>query len=404
VASRAGRDFKATSYSRLVAGIISLLALVGIVAGGVVQFRGGFTRTAPITVMSDRAGLLMNPGARVKLHGAQVGTVADVRQTPDGRAELTLAIDPARLAIIPANTLVEIGATTVFGAKAVEFLTPPEPSTTPLSAGQILDSQHVTVEANTIFEQLNQLLGKIDPAKLNATLTAISTAFGDRGQSFGQSLSDFNAFLAKFEPSLPQLTAALQMLPEVSTAYADAAPDFMTLVRNAVQISKTLVDKQSSLDRFLVSTIGLADIGNDVLGSNRERLADVVHLLAPTTDLTSEYHEALNCSLVGMLNFALKPPGPVPGINDLGALTMGIERYRYPQDLPKVAATGPPQCAGQLPLQFGTWPNKVVADVGTNPARYGNPNLMWNTDLWKQILFGPVDGPPRNSSQFGQPG
>ena len=129
-----------------------------------------------------------------------------------------------------------------------------------------------------------------------------------------------------------------------------------------------------------------------------------MHLLVPTTDLTNEYHEALTCALKGVLLFALKPPAPVPGVNDLGALTLGIERYRYPQDLPKVAATGGPQCKGQLPLQFDNTPPKVVADVGTNPYRYGNQRWQWNSDGLKQALFGPIDGPPRNSAQYGQPG
>jgi len=57
-----------------------------------------------------------------------------------------------------------------------------------------------------------------------------------------------------------------------------------------------------------------------------------------------------------------------------------------------------------LPLQFDQAPPKVVADVGTDPYRYGNQRLQWNTDGLKQALFGPIDGPPRNSSQYGQPG
>jgi virulence factor Mce-like protein len=315
-----------------------------------------------------------------------------------------LAIDPARLRIVPDNVRVEIANQTVFGAKSVEFTPPPDPSATPLRAGQVVDSRHVTVEVNTIFEQLNSVLSHIEPAKLNETLGAVSTAFGGRGEAFGRSLTDFNAFLAKIEPSLPRLSDDLRTLPDVANAYADAAPDLVGIVRNGTAISRTVVDEKANLDRFLVSSIGLADVGNDVLGSNGDALAHVMHLLVPTTDLTNEYHEALTCSLKGVTLFALKPPAPVPGVNDLGALTLGIERYRYPQDLPKVAATGGPQCKGQLPLQFDQAPPKVVADVGTDPYRYGNQRLQWNTDGLKQALFGPIDGPPRNSSQYGQPG
>src|SRR5262249_6263232 len=164
-------------------------------------------------------------------------------------------------------------------------------------------------------------------------------------------------------------------------------------IRNATRISQTLVEKQSDLDRLLVSSIGLADIGNDVVGGNRESPANVTHLLVPTTDLTNEYHEALTCALTGMTAVAFKPPSPVPGVTDWGALTWEIDRYRYPQDLPKVAAKGGPQCKGQLPVQFNTFPPKVIADVGTDPTRYGNQGILLNSDALKQWLFGPIDGP-----------
>ena len=105
-----------------------------------------------------------------------------------------------------------------------------------------------------------------------------------------------------------------------------------------------------------------------------------------------------------MTNFAFKPPAPVPGVYDIGALVLGIDRYRYPQDLPKVAGTGGPQCKGQLPLVFNEYPPKVIADTGTDPTRYGNQGILLNSDALKQWLFGPIDGPPRNTLQWGQPG
>ena len=70
----------------------------------------------------------------------------------------------------------------------------------------------------------------------------------------------------------------------VST-YGDASPDLVRTVDNSVKISKSIVDEQHNLDALLVSAIGLADVGNDVLGANRKGLTDVFRLLAPTTDL-----------------------------------------------------------------------------------------------------------------------
>jgi phospholipid/cholesterol/gamma-HCH transport system substrate-binding protein len=404
VAATPGRDFGAKTWVRPIMGILTVVTLLAVVAVAVVQFRGGFTTTVPVTVVSDRAGLLMNPGARVKLNGAQVGTVSSIRATPDGRAQLQLAIEPDRLKLVPENVLVDVGSATVFGAKSVEFIPPEHPSAERLRAGDVLDSQHVTVEVNTIFQQLTSVLAHIDPAKLNETLGAVSTAMAGRGESFGRTLTDFNSFLGTVEPSLPQLSSELQTLPDVANAYADAAPDLMGIFRNVSRFSRTLVDEKSDLDRFLVSSIGLADVGNDVLGTNGPPLANLMHLLVPTTDLTNEYHEALNCALTGIESFALRPPGPNAGITDTAAFSLGLERYRYPQDLPKVAATGGPQCKGQLPIQYNQWPPKVIADTGTNPNRYGNVGPFFNSDGLKQALFGHIDGPPRNSAQWGQPG
>ncbi len=46
----------------------------------------------------------------------------------------------------------------------------------------------------------------------------------------------------------------------------------------------------------------------------------------------------------------------------------------------------------------------LVADVGTNSAKYGNAGMLLNSDGLKNWLFGPLDGPPRNTAQIGMPG
>ena len=117
----------------------------------------------------------------------------------------------------------------------------------------MIQSQHVVVEINTVFQQLVQVLDKIDPAKLNQTLGAIATAFNGRGEKFGKTLTDFNAFLAKIEPSLPNLSHDLETAAPTLGAYADAAPDLIKTVGSTTQISNTIVDQQQELDEFLVS-------------------------------------------------------------------------------------------------------------------------------------------------------
>ena len=391
---------------RPLAGLATVVVIVGIVAVAIVLFRGGLTPSAPVTLLSPRAGLVMNTDAKVKMRGIEVGTVASIETRPDGQAAIHLAMDPAQLHLIPADVLVDISSTTVFGSKFVELVPPADPSPKRMYAGQILDGRHVTVEVNTVFQQLVSVLSSIEPEKLNETLGAFATAFDGRGEKVGQLLSDFDALLTKIDPSLPGLNHELDVLPNVVNAYADAGPDLVHTADNATQISQTIIDEQQNLDALLVSATGLAEVGNDVLDTNGQPLADVVHLLVPTTDLLNQYHTALNCGLAGIVPLANSAPVPVPGAVSISSFMLGVERYRYPKDLPKVAAKGGPQCGSQsLPMvPFGVHPPFVVADVGASQWQYGNQGILLNSDALKQFLFGPIDGPPRNTAQIGQPG
>ena len=389
---------------RLLAGLATVTAIAAVVALAVGLFRDSFTKTVPVTVISDRAGLVMNPDAKVKMNGAQVGKVASIETTSNGTAALHLDLDPSLVDIIPANVGAEITSSTVFGSKFVDLVPPANPSAQPVRANQVIEGNRVTVEINTIFQQLVSVLSQIEPAKLNQTLGAIAKGFNGKGNKFGQSLEDLDAALTTLNPSLDTLNHEIAIAPTVFDAYSSVAPDLVKTVDNATKISDTIVDQNDNLDALLVSAIGLADVGTEVLSTNRQPLTDVLHLLVPTTDLLNEYHEALYCGIAGLLPLATGPGTPLPGVILLQSFFLGRERYRYPQDLPKVAATGGPQCTDLPRVPFEQPAPFVVADIGTNQAQYGNQGILLNSDALKQALFGPIDGPPRNSAQIGMPG
>ena len=385
-------------------GLATLLAVGAIIVLAVALFRGSFTTTAPVMVISERAGLVMNPDAKVKMRGVQVGTVETIVDRPDGTAEIRLAMNPAKLRLIPSNVRVDIGSTTVFGAKFVQLIAPAVPSTEPMHPGQVVQAEHVTVEINTIFEQLTSVLSSIEPEKLNQTLGAIATAFHGRGQQFGQAIGDLDAYLAKLEPSLPNLSHDLELMPTALDSFADAAPDLLRTADNANTLSQTIVDEQSNLDELLVSVIGLGDVGTEVLTASRGPLTDTVHLLAPLTDLTAQYQEALYCGVAGLLPLALSPRLKHPGVEVMTGFLWANDRWRYPDDLPKVAATGGPQCTYMPRVPFMARPPWVVTDTGANPWERNTPGITLNSAGLKEAIYGPQPGPPRNSAQIGQPG
>lgn len=401
-----GRKGGATAVRRELVGLAAVVAAGCIVAAALTSFSGELSDDVELRVLTQRAGLVMNPDAKVQMLGVQVGRVADIEQLPNGQAALRLAIDKAKLDTIPANVLVDIASTTVFGAKYVQLRMPGDPSPRPVVAGQTLDSRQVTVEINTVFEQLTGVLGSIEPVKLNQSLGALSRALSGRGERIGQTFSDMNAALAEVDPVLPVLRHELSALPGVLDTYAGAAPDLLTTAANAARLSNTFVEQQHQLDSILVSLIGLGGIGHQFLSDNRAQLEGFVRLLVPTTSLLDQYNAALTCSLNGMLDLAgvsEAMPASAAGIPLSVNFVWGHERYRYPQDLPKVGASGGPRCE-VLPVKYQTHPRYVVTDTGTNPFQNGNQGWVLNSDGLKNLLFGPQDGPPRNVGQIGQPG
>lgn len=392
-------------YLRPLVGAATILSIGAIVALALALFRGGFTTSIPVMVISQRAGLVMNPDAKVKMRGVVVGRVSSIERRRDGTAAIHLELDRAQREYIPANVGVDIASTTVFGAKFVQLIPPTDPAKDKVHSGQVIDGEHVTVEINTVFEQFTSLLSAIEPEKLNQTLSTLASALNGRGRHFGETISNLNAALGVLEPSYPALAHDLAVMPAVLDTYADAMPDLLSIVNNVTDLGNTVVSERQNLDAVLVSVIGLANTGNDVLGSNREPLTDVLRLLSPVTGLTDTYNRALYCGIAGTIPLAKLPPSRSPGAEVLASFQWGVDPYRYPSDLPRVAAKGGPQCVGLPRLPYETRPPYVVADVGTNQFEYGNRGIVLNTTGMKEFLLGrPLDGTPRNTAQIGQPG
>ncbi len=74
---------------------------------------------------------------------------------------------------VPANAGVRIAGNTIFGSKSVEFITPAQPMGSSMRPGATVQASSVQLEVNTLFQTLTDVLHKIDPVDLNATLSAL---------------------------------------------------------------------------------------------------------------------------------------------------------------------------------------------------------------------------------------
>ena len=80
--------------------LFGVVAAFLLVTAGV--YHGAFRSYVSVTLTSDRSGLVMENGAKVKLRGVEVGRVTNIRGC-DGTARLELNIYPDQIQFIPAN-------------------------------------------------------------------------------------------------------------------------------------------------------------------------------------------------------------------------------------------------------------------------------------------------------------
>ncbi|MDV3129930.1 MCE family protein [Mycobacterium sp. 21AC1] len=370
------------------------MAIFASIALCAAAFTHSFNSAVQVTLKSDRAGLVMEPNAKVKMRGVQVGRVETIAASLEN-VSLRLDIDADQIPHIPANIAARVNATTLFGAKYVELIYPSEPSPERLSAGAVIRSENVTVEVNTVFQNLVNLLKHIDPAKLNSVLSALDEGLAGQGQQIGTSITDANQVLLALNPRADVARDDWIALKQVSDAYGAAAPDVLKFLSAASVTSTTIVDKSKQFDALLLAAAGFAESGTSALAPAKDNLVRAVNLLEPTTTLLMKYNPELTCLLVGAevaLPFHEAAVGGANGKSLLmdAALLLGDDPYKYPDNLPVVRATGGPggkPGCGSLPDVAKNFPvRNLITDTGWGTGLDNRPNPGIGFPGWANYL------------------
>jgi phospholipid/cholesterol/gamma-HCH transport system substrate-binding protein len=357
------------------------------------SYNAAFTATDTITVTSPRAGLVMDRDAKVKYRGIQIGKVKAIAFSDD-EAQLTLAIDSKQLRFVPSNVDVRIAGSTIFGAKSVEFVPPDLPSASALLPGAHVAASSVSVEANTLFQTLMDVLHEIDPVELNASLTALADGLRGRGDDAGVLLAQANQLLAQLNPTLPTLQTDLQQVAKVANDYADAGPALIAALGDVPTISRTIVDQQDNLNRTLLAATGLGHNAYDTLAPAADNYVAAIQRLRAPTQVLSDYSPEFGCLIkgmaVGVQRFAPLFSGAKPGIFQDSFLLPGAPAYTYPESLPIVNASGGPNCRGlpDVPTkQFGGSWYRTPFLVTDNAYIPFEPNTEMQVDAPSTLQF-----------------
>lgn len=398
---------------------ILALAVIIFFAVTATLFAGTFRSYVPVTVTSDRSGLVMETGAKVKLRGVQVGRVGEV-SGGQGSTALRLEIDPDQLPFIPANVGARIQSTTAFGAKFVDLVYPANPSSKRLAANASLKSSNVTSEVNTVFENVVNLLKVIEPQKLNAVLTAIADGVRGQGERMGQATTDLNVVLKALNSRSELIKEDWRSFKSFNDTYAAAAQDIVTILNASSTLSTTVAARPYELDALLLNTISFSDNARQLLEESEDPLVRAINTLRPTTALLNKYSPVYTCWLQGAY-WTLTEGGAydVWGGRDGrtavfdAALLFGNDAYQFPDNLPIVKAKGGPggkPGCGSLPDVTKNFPvRQLVTNTGWGTGLDIRPNPGIGRPCWanyfpvtravpeppsiRQCLPGPAPGP-----------
>lgn len=398
------------------AGVVFLVLALVIFVLVYLQFRGDFTPKVKLTMFSERAGLVMDPGSKVTYNGVQIGRVDSISEvTRDGKpaAKFVLNVNPKYLSLVPENVNAQIKATTVFGGKYVSLTTPRDDRGNVISKGHltpksVINAVGVTTEINTLFQTITSIAEKVDPVKLNLTLSAAAQALTGLGDRFGQSIVNANAILDDVNPRMPQARHDIQQLAALGDVYANASPDLFDFLDNSVPTARTINQHQRELDAALLAAVGFGNTGADVFGRGGPYLARGAADLVPSAQLLDTYSPELFCTLrnyhdiepkaatvlggngyslathselLSGLGLMLNPTSLVPLLlSQIGGLAAGVvggapNPYMYPENLPRVNAHGgpggAPGCWQQITHDF--WPApELVMDTANSIAPYNH--------------------------------
>ncbi|WP_044514924.1 MCE family protein [Mycolicibacterium septicum] len=368
-----------------VAGAVLLVLCAATLLVVWVQFRGGFYSQVRLTILSSRAGLVMDPGSKVTYNGLAVGRVTSVDETEIHgvpAARISLDIEKKYLVAIPSNVDASITASTVFGNKYISLLSPDHPDLLPISADTVIDARAVTTEFNTLFETIMSISEKVDPVKLNATLTATAEALNGLGERFGQSLRDGELIMARLNDQMPQINHDIRRLAELADVYSDASPHLWGFLSNATATAHTVNAQRHSLDTALLEAIGFGDTAAPILEKGSPYLVRALSDLERTATLLNDYSPELFCLI---RNYHDVSPQVAAAEGDNGYSIHGINKilgaenpYVYPDNLPRVSARGGPGGAPGCwqPINRDLWPAPyLVMDTGASVAPYNHVEL-----------------------------
>ncbi len=398
-----------TTLRRRLLGVAFIAMLVGFVALSVAFFNKSFSSFVNVNLSTDKVGNQLQQRSDVKVRGLIVGSVQDIRPTAHG-AELTLALDPDKVDLIPSNVTAQFLPKTLFGERYVALQIPQQPSAHTLQAGDHISQDKSTsaIEVEKALNDLLPVLQAVQPQKLSSTLTAISTALEGRGKPLGDTLAELGQYVGELTPHIPQLQHDLQALVKFSDTYSEATPQLVQALNDLTVTSKTVAEQKDNLSTLYGSlTTASVDL-QTFLQVNKNNLIRFADSSRPTLEVLARYAPEYPCFLRQMaesipaLDVAFGKGTNEPGLHATLEVTVNRGAYKAGQDEPRYDDKRGPRC-----YDFKQFPNPFPQHPPDGPLKDGSksppPARSASDGVLPPSLIGQVVSPQSASMDAGLP-
>ncbi|MGP3980486.1 MCE family protein [Streptomyces sp. KR80] len=381
-------------------GVIFIVVLGLLLSLTVAIYQKVFTPVTHITLQADTVGNQLEPPADVKLRGLIVGEVREVRADGD-KASVDIALAPEHVDKIPADVHALLLPKTLFGEKYVDLVIPEKSTAGPISAGDVItqDRTKAGIELQKLMNDLLPLLRTVQPAKLNATLSAFATALEGRGDRIGDNLERVERYFHRLNPHMPALKRDLSRFADVAELYGDAAPDLLRILKNSITTSLTVVEKKDALASALTGTTRFAKTAEEMIDENSSRFITLGRVSRPTLALFARYSPEFPCLLKGLVKAQPLSDAIFKGGKMHITLEVALPRDPYkPGEEPQYADRSGPNCRG-LPNPTKPAPAIKLNDgtKGSGASTHGGQSGVTSTAAEQQLigsLVAPVMGVP----------
>ncbi|PRX45418.1 virulence factor Mce-like protein [Prauserella shujinwangii] len=354
--------------SLAVRGVAIAATLVTAAAATIAHSGGAFSTDPVVTTTLPASAGPVRANSPVQFRGAVVGRLDSVHGEPD-RSWLALRMDPASIGQVPANVEVRLLPRTVFGDQYVDLAVPEgESPSGSLADGAVLpaDDSGRVVRLYTAYTRLYRLIDDLDPARLQAALTALADALRGRGAELGGMIDRAATLSADAAPLLDSLGEDVHAVASLGRDLASAAPDLLRSLDNAVALSHTVVAERASLSALLSAGIELTGASRRFLVDNADRFVQLTHATGPLAEAFARHPGAFG-DTVDAANFFLdggKRVFATGRFRIAAALTLD-DPYPYTAaDCPRYPGMAGPNCGATTP-QRDRQPEERPPEGGT---------------------------------------